>query len=87
MLKEKLLFVLINTLLLCIPLLALTHRWTELQTEKQIHLLCVGWRNFFSSCGVVQAWVDHFVTSLSLHYPYLKDKKTISFHFWRAHLI
>jgi hypothetical protein len=46
-LKEKLPFVLINTLLLHIPLLALTHRQTELQTEIQIHLLRVGWRNFF----------------------------------------
>jgi hypothetical protein len=24
----------------------------ERQTEKQIHLLCVGWRNLFSSCAV-----------------------------------
>jgi hypothetical protein len=35
--KEKLPFVLINTLLLHIPLLALTHGQTELQTEKQIN--------------------------------------------------
>ncbi len=26
---------------------------TERQTESQIHLLCVGWRIFFSSCAVV----------------------------------
>ena len=26
---------------------------TERQTESQIHLLCVGWRNLFSSCAVV----------------------------------
>ncbi len=26
---------------------------TELGTEEQIHLLCVGWRNLFSSCAVV----------------------------------
>ncbi len=25
----------------------------ELQTERHIHLLCVGWRNLFSSCAVV----------------------------------
>ncbi len=31
--------------------------------------------------GVVQAWVDHFVTSLSLHYPYLKVKKQLVFTF------
>ncbi len=27
--------------------------WTESWMEKQIHLLRVGWRNFFSSCGFV----------------------------------
>ncbi len=27
--------------------------WTEWQTEEQIHSLCVGWRNLFSSCAVV----------------------------------
>jgi hypothetical protein len=26
---------------------------TELLTEEQIHSLCVGWRNLFSSCAVV----------------------------------
>ncbi len=46
-LKVKLRFVLINTFLLHIPLLALTHRRTELWTEEQIHPLHVGWRNFF----------------------------------------
>jgi hypothetical protein len=45
--ERKLPFVLINTLLLHIPLLDLTNRQTELQAEKQIHLLHVGWRNFF----------------------------------------
>jgi hypothetical protein len=32
---------------------------TERLTESQIHLLCMGWRNLFSSCavGMVQAWV------------------------------
>jgi hypothetical protein len=53
MLKEKLPFVLINTLLLHIPLLALTHGQMELRMEEQIHSLCVGWRTFFSSCAVV----------------------------------
>jgi hypothetical protein len=47
MLKEKLPFALINTLLLHIPLLAHTHPQTESQTERQIHSLRVGWRNFF----------------------------------------
>ncbi len=50
-LKEKLLIFLINTLLLHIPLLALTHRQnyreTDRITERQIHLLRVGWRNIF----------------------------------------
>ncbi len=57
--KEKSPFVLINTLLLNIPLSALTHGRMELQTEEQIHSLCMGWRNFFSSCAVVlvfQLW-------------------------------
>ncbi len=40
------------TLLLYTPLLALTHRQTDRQTEKQIHLLRMGWRNLFSSCVV-----------------------------------
>jgi hypothetical protein len=30
--------------------------WTESQTEKRIHSLCVGWRNLFSSCAVVSAF-------------------------------
>jgi hypothetical protein len=47
MLKEKLPFVLVNTFVLYIPLLALTHRHTHTQMEKQKHSLCVGWRNFF----------------------------------------
>ena len=34
------------TLLLYIPLLALTDRQTE--RDSNIHLLCVGWRNLFS---------------------------------------
>ncbi len=55
-LKEQLPFVLINTLLLHIPLLALNHRWTEVQTEERIHSLRVGWRNFFSSCAVVSVF-------------------------------
>jgi hypothetical protein len=29
------------------------YRQTEWQTEKQIHSLCVGWRNLFSRCAVV----------------------------------
>jgi hypothetical protein len=29
---------------------------TELQTEKGIHLLRMGWRNFFSSCAVVSVF-------------------------------
>ncbi len=56
-LKEKLPIFLINTLLLHIPLLALTHRQnygeSDRITEEQIHSLRVSWRNFFSSCAVV----------------------------------
>ncbi len=52
-LKEKLPIFLIDTLLLHIPLLALTHRQnygeTDRITEEWIHLLRVGWRNFFSA--------------------------------------
>ncbi len=55
-LKEKLPFVLLNTLLLHIPLLALTDRQMEWLTEKQIHSLRVSWRNFFSSCAVVSVF-------------------------------
>ncbi len=29
---------------------------TESLTEKRIHLLCMGWRNFFSSCAVVSVF-------------------------------
>jgi hypothetical protein len=29
---------------------------SERQTEKQIHSLCVGWRNLFSSCAVVSVF-------------------------------
>jgi hypothetical protein len=49
---EKLPILLVNTLLLYIPLLALTDR----RTEEQIHSLRVGWRNFFSSCAVVSVF-------------------------------
>jgi hypothetical protein len=45
-----------NTLLLHIPLLALTDRKTGRLTEEQIHLLRVGWRNFFSSCADVSVF-------------------------------
>ncbi len=45
--EKKLPFVLINTLLLHIPLSALTHPQTETQMEERIHLLRMGWRNFF----------------------------------------
>jgi hypothetical protein len=56
MLKEKLPLVLINTLLLHIPLLALTDGQTEWLTEEGIHLLQVGWRFFFPSCGFVSVF-------------------------------
>jgi hypothetical protein len=46
-------------LFLCNILLlyALSPCWqTERLTEKQIHSLCVGWRNLFSSCAVVSVF-------------------------------
>jgi hypothetical protein len=43
-------------LLLHIPLLAFTNGQTEWLTEEQIHLLCMGWMNFFSSCAVVSVF-------------------------------
>ncbi len=55
-LKEKYPIFLVNTLLLHIPLLTLTRGWMEWRTKKRIHLLCVGWRNFFSSCAVVSVF-------------------------------
>jgi hypothetical protein len=32
------------------------YSWTESQRESQIHLLCMGWRKFFSSCAVVSVF-------------------------------
>ncbi len=70
-LKEKLPFVLINTLLLHIPLLALSDRQTELQTEEQIHSLHVGWRNFISSCAVVSVfWLWREIVLGVTYLPY-----------------
>ncbi len=43
---------------------------TESQTEKQIHLLRVGWRNFFSSCADVSVfwlWWKQFQVILTYH--------------------
>jgi hypothetical protein len=44
---------LVNTLLLY-SLSPYSQR--ERQTETQIHLLCMGWRNHFSSCAVVSVF-------------------------------
>ncbi len=91
MLKKKLPIFLQNTLLLYIPLLALTdgqndrerkhsftlypslspYRQTELQTEKQIHSLRVGWRNLFSSCAVASVFCSGGKYVLVLHTPYV----------------
>jgi hypothetical protein len=60
-----------HTLLLHIPLLALTDGWTEGQTERQIHLLRVGWRNFFSSCAVVSVfWLWREIVLGVTYLPY-----------------
>jgi hypothetical protein len=72
MLKEKLLFVLIYTFLLHIPLLALTHPQMGLQMEKQIHSLRVGWRNFFPVVLLCQFFVFSREIVLGVNYlPYL----------------
>jgi hypothetical protein len=46
-----------NTPLLYIPLLALTDGQNDRQTEKQIHSLRVGWRNFFPVVLLCQFFV------------------------------
>ncbi len=56
MLKEKLLFVLINTLLLHIPLLALTDGWTEITDGETNTLAARGLEELFSSCAVVSVF-------------------------------
>ncbi len=47
------------------------YRWTESQTEKQIHLLCIGWWNLFSSCAVVSVFCSGGKTILVLHTTYV----------------
>ncbi len=53
--KEKVPFILINTLLLLIPLLALTDGWTELQTERGTNTLAASRLKelFFQLCCCV----------------------------------
>ncbi len=46
------------------------YRWTESQTEKQIHSLCVGWRNFFSRCAVMS--VFFFWWDIGFGFTYLR---------------
>ena len=41
------------------------------QTEKRIHLLRVGWRNFFSSCAVVSVFCSGGKKVLVLHTTYV----------------
>ena len=47
------------------------YRQTELQTEKQIHLLRVGWRKFFSCCAVVSVFGSGRKQVLILHTTYV----------------
>ncbi len=57
--KKKLLFVLINTLLLYIPLLAITDRQIDRQTDRQrVKYTCYTWAGgtFFFSCAVVSVF-------------------------------
>ena len=44
---------------------------TESQTESQIHSLCMGWRNLFSSCAVVSVFCSGGKMVLVLHTPYV----------------
>ncbi len=56
-LKEKLPIFLINTLLLHIPLLALTHRQNYGETDRITETLAArGLEDFFSSCAVVSVF-------------------------------
>ncbi len=66
---EKSPFVLINTLLLHIPLLALTHRQKEWQTEKRIHLLRMNWRKIFQLCCCVSFLVVAEIFSFRRYLP------------------
>jgi hypothetical protein len=60
---------------------------TELQTEEQIHLLRVGWRNFFSSCAVVVS-VFQFWQEIGFGVTYVLGVQyscgiVLVFWFWR----
>jgi hypothetical protein len=60
MLKEKLPLVLINTLLLHIPLLALTHPWSDRQTNGWSNkLVLVGLGNLPGSSRLILAGLGH----------------------------
>ncbi len=79
-------FILINTCLLHIPLLALTDGRTELQTEKQIHSLRVGQRNLFTSCAVVSVFL--FLQEIGFGVTYVLRVQyscgvVLVFWFWR----
>ena len=39
--------------------------------EERIRLLCVGWRNLFSSCAVVSVFCSGGKKVFALHTPYL----------------
>ncbi len=69
--KKKILYVLINTLSLHIPLLALTDTQTIWLTEKQIHLLCMGWRNFFPVLLLVVVSVFWFWREIGFGVSYI----------------
>jgi hypothetical protein len=75
MLKEKLPFILINTLLLHIPLLALTDRQTDRQTDIQMEgetntLAARGLEElFFQLCCCVSFW---FRQEIGFGFTYLR---------------
>ena len=59
----------------------------EWWTEEQIHLLCKGWRNFFSSCAAVSVYGSGGKWVLVLHTYVLRVQYScgvvLVFWFWR----
>ncbi len=63
------------------------YRQTEWQTERRIHSLRIGWRNFFSSCAVVSVFGSGGKMVLDLHTYVLRVQFScgvvLVFWFWR----
>ncbi len=73
-LKEKLPLVLINTLLLHIPLLALTHRWNDRQRNKLILVWLVNLQfcqvKYGNTCGVVYVGRNRYLCNMHIAQRY-----------------